>query len=601
MKDIKLLSEMIKKSFFQNRNIVWICILEAFLAALKTYIPLLLLTPLLNGFMKKSSSDVLKYGLLYLALKYGLEMFHQFVQSRRVIEGRKENERNINNFYHKITKIPYERMTENEFKIKASSAAEELYYEFDYSDIIDYSVRILSDVVSVIFSVILILSLIFAQPKSSHTLLNVVTNPIFSFAVLFGCIAGAFFLNLKKGKRNVEKINELSREHYKIENRLMYLQNQIIYRFSSYINYYVYKMQEFLKRRIEENTRENIAFFMSVRKIGLKNGLRNSSFYGCIIIISYLFTLLKIVSGAVGKSSFLTYSSGMISLYTAGMDIQNKFEFMKRAYPYFVNIEEIMNEKEEPDAGIELFDNQKFVLKFEHVSYKYPNSGSYALKDINVTLERGKKYALVGENGAGKSTMLALICRILTPTSGVITLNGKNIEAYDLKQYRKIFAAVFQEISLYPCSLLQNITGTVKYPEQEKFNEVLKKAGWGEGERNQKEFFEEYEENRNYSGGEKQKIAVAKAFYRDGMVYLMDEPSSALDPVSEVNLYQNLLRQSLAKTVLFVSHKLSFCRDSDVIIVLVDGEMIECGSHGELMEKTGVYYSLWNTQAEIYN
>ena len=227
------------------------------------------------------------------------------------------------------------------------------------------------------------------------------------------------------------------------------------------------------------------------------------------------------------------------------------------------------------------------------------------LSHVNITLETGSKMALVGKNGAGKSTFVKLLCRLYDPTEGEILLNGINIKEYDYYEYMKVFSVVFQAYKLFSFSLAENVSASLDF-NHDRIEECLGKAGFGERLETMTEgihtnIYQLQEKGIELSGGEAQKIAIARALYKNAPVVILDEPTSALDPVSEYDIYKRFDDMVEEKTTLYISHRMSSCRFCDRIIVFDEGGIVQSGTHDELLtEKDKLYSQLWNAQAQYY-
>ena len=245
-------------------------------------------------------------------------------------------------------------------------------------------------------------------------------------------------------------------------------------------------------------------------------------------------------------------------------------------------------------------------IVFQNVSFRYPESDAYVLKNVNLRLRAREKTVIVGENGSGKTTLIKLLCRLYRPTEGTILFGGRDIWDYPYEEYMAQFATVFQDFSLFAFSVVENVAGSREYDE-EKVMDVLQKAGlWERVARYAKgirqPLFHDFDEGgADISGGEAQKLAIARAIYKDAPVMVLDEPTAALDPYAEYEVYENFGKLTGGKTVLFVSHRLSSCRMCDRIVVIHRGEVVQCGTHEELLaEQCGKYRELWNAQAQYY-
>jgi ATP-binding cassette subfamily B protein len=253
-----------------------------------------------------------------------------------------------------------------------------------------------------------------------------------------------------------------------------------------------------------------------------------------------------------------------------------------------------------PDKEIE-------SIEFRNVSFAYKEDSDYTIRNLSFRIDARSSLALVGHNGAGKTTIIKLLFRLYDPTEGEILLNGRNIKEYNLRAYRSLFAAAFQDYKVFALSIRENVMmRTATADDDPVVYDALKKAGVYEKVLSlpkkadtilTKEFDEE---GALLSGGEFQKIVVARAFAKNVPIKVFDEPSSALDPIAEYELYESILRDSRGKTMIFISHRLSSVRNADMILMLENGEIIERGTHKELMELNGAYADMYNKQAKNY-
>ena len=215
-----------------------------------------------------------------------------------------------------------------------------------------------------------------------------------------------------------------------------------------------------------------------------------------------------------------------------------------------------------------------------------------------------QKMAVVGLNGAGKTTFIKLLCRLYDPTEGVIKLNGVDIRKYSYEEYQKIFSVVFQDFHMFPFALGENIAVSKEFDEK-KTKECLKKAGALDMALKLKEGLHTNIDKRvnkgvDLSGGQEQKVAIARALYKDAPFAILDEPTAALDPISEADIYQRFDEMVEDKTSVYISHRMSSCRFCDEIMVFDDGKIKERGTHDDLLQQNGLYSEMWNAQAQYY-
>lgn len=241
-------------------------------------------------------------------------------------------------------------------------------------------------------------------------------------------------------------------------------------------------------------------------------------------------------------------------------------------------------------------------IRIENLNFTYPGNDEPTLSDINLTIKPYEKIALVGYNGAGKTTLTNLLLRLYDPTGGAIKIGGEDIREYTVASHRDRFSAVFQDFQLFSCSLGENVALDKEYDEAEVF-EALSHSGFTKQLKSgtRTELLREFDdEGVMLSGGESQKVAIARAFYKNCPFVILDEPSANLDPVAEYNLNCAMMEAASHKTVIFISHRLSTTVNADRIYVMEKGRIIESGSHEELMKQNGTYAYMFNLQAEKY-
>ena len=241
------------------------------------------------------------------------------------------------------------------------------------------------------------------------------------------------------------------------------------------------------------------------------------------------------------------------------------------------------------------------------MSFTYPGSEKPTLKDLNLTIRPGEKIALVGLNGAGKSTLVKLLCGLYRPTSGTIRVGGRSLSSYGREEYFSLIAAVFQDVKLLPLTIAQNVASdNGDGIDRERVKQCLSLAGLGEMAESLPKKEDTplgrgvLDDGIELSGGERQKVWMARAFYKRAPILILDEPTAALDPLAEQEIYEKYVRMSEGKTSLFISHRLASTRFCDRIWLLENGRVTEQGSHEELMRKKGAYARLFEVQGKYY-
>jgi ABC-type multidrug transport system fused ATPase/permease subunit len=247
-----------------------------------------------------------------------------------------------------------------------------------------------------------------------------------------------------------------------------------------------------------------------------------------------------------------------------------------------------------------------YDIIFNNVTYAYPKSDKLTLNKFDLVINKGEKLAVVGVNGAGKTTFVKLLCGLYYPSSGDILLNGKNMREYNIEEYYTQFSAVFQDVNLLPIPIAEFVAASSDQIDENKVREVLTRVGLHEKINTFPNNIHTYlvrgvfEDSIDLSGGEKQKLLLARALYKNAPVIVLDEPTAALDPIIENEIYKQYAELTAGKTSIFISHRLSSTRFSDRIIFIDKGKIVEVGSHEELMAKGGLYENMFNIQSHYY-
>ena len=325
--------------------------------------------------------------------------------------------------------------------------------------------------------------------------------------------------------------------------------------------------------------------------------------------VGFLFVALKSLFGAFGVGSIVQYVGAFNKL---GDGIQGLMFMLADNAVYCSHLQglydflDIPNKKDQGALPVEIHRDGGHEIEFRKVSFQYPGSENYALKDLSLKFNVGQRMAVVGMNGSGKSTMIMLLCRLYEPTEGEITLNSIDIKQYDYTEYMGIFSVVFQDFKLFSFPLGQNVAASAQVDEK-KATDSLRKAGLSARLSSMAKgldtpLYKDFEaDGVEISGGEAQKIALARALYKNAPFIILDEPTAALDPIAEFEVYSKFNEIAGDKTVIYISHRLSSCRFCDDIAVFHEGKLIQRGSHEALLSyKGGKYFELWNAQAQYY-
>lgn len=439
------------------------------------------------------------------------------------------------------------------------------------------------------------------------------TNALFSwdfYVVMISCIAFTlglrFFLSPKLWKKYDEITNEKSSL---LKKAIFFTMDPSMMEYRSGKDIRIFAGQDLICSSIMPGIRERD---QKCDKLGLLHGLQHSTWSISNVLakaFSYMYVGMKAASKAITLGGLLRYASGIYE-FVIGIckiiNVSSNFEYIAMLQKNTMDYMAIENRMIRGTLPVDKRENNDYVISFNNVSYKYPGSEEYALRDFSLSLKAGTKMSVVGMNGSGKTTMIKLLCRLYDPTEGEITLNGVDIKKYDYEQYMSLFSVVFQDFTLFALPLGQNIAAGVKVDNERAF-ECLKKVGLENRFSELPHGLDSYlyknfdKEGIEISGGEAQKIALARALYKDAPFIVLDEPTAALDPIAEYEIYTKFNDIVGDKTAIYISHRLSSCRFCSDIAVFHEGVLVQRGSHDKLItDRNGKYFELWTAQAQYY-
>lgn len=323
----------------------------------------------------------------------------------------------------------------------------------------------------------------------------------------------------------------------------------------------------------------------------------------------YVFTCLKALGGAFDVGSVTQYVGAATAMVANIFALTDLVGTIKTNTPYLEKTFEFLdipNAMYQGSLTTEKRSDRQYEVEFRDVSFKYPGSEIWALRHVSMKFKVGKRLAIVGENGSGKTTFIKLLCRLYDPQEGQILLNGIDIRKYRYDDYMSIFSVVFQDFQLICQPLGNNVAGSMEY-DRDRVEKALIDAGFGDRLASMDKGLDTMiyknlsEDGVDVSGGEAQKIAIARALYKDAPFIILDEPTAALDPIAEAEIYSKFNDIVGDKTAIYISHRLSSCKFCDEIAVFHEGRVIQQGSHDALVaDEGGKYYALWHAQAQYY-
>ena len=374
----------------------------------------------------------------------------------------------------------------------------------------------------------------------------------------------------------------------------------------------IYGMQSWIGKMQKDILKERFAWDKKISRRAYIIKIINLVFTALRELAAYLVLIYMLTSGKIGIGDFAFYF-GVIASFTIGLkSIMDAFNMLGWSSGLVTHFREYLafDGSFNYGAGAPLPTSEELPLEitFDHVSYSYEESSEPTIKDICLTIHKGEKIALVGENGAGKTTLVKLLCGMYYPSDGDIRINGVSQRDFNIKEYYTLFSVAFQDIHILPVRIVDYITSVdyEKGADTKKAEDVVSMVGLDKKIRSLPNGLNTrlgkgvYEDATDLSGGEMQKLVLARALYKDAPILILDEPTAALDPVAESEIYQQYERMTSGKTSVYISHRLASTRFCDRIIYLENGRIAETGSHDGLMKKGGKYAEMFGLQSKFY-
>lgn len=571
----------------------------ALVTALMPYVPIYFSARLVDALIAGAAVRTLA---LYAGLAIGLTALLSLVKA--LLEAQKEiglQELQTANewlYAEKATQLPYASIEDHEVarleqRIRVETRTGfNLYWFFTSLDrLIRYSVQILA-------------SLSLTVSFFATSAISLPSKLIFAGGVVL-----TIAVNMIVGRVSMRLSNDFMKK-YVVQNNIQ------LEKLDDYISHYttgkdirLYGMETslgaFTKKLLDALQKRNLRLQLQISGLGLLATAMNYALRFGV----YLMLISGALRGGVTVGSIAQYVSSVMLLLTAvaGLVVAVQMTALNDTYTQrFFSYFDIPNPMYKGTLSVEKRDDNEYFIEFCDVSFKYPNTDAYALRHVNLRFRVGEKLAVVGMNGSGKTTFIKLLCRLYDPTEGEIRLNGVDIRKYDYDEYMALFSVVFQDFRLFAFSLGQNVAASAEY-DAERTRACLREAGFEERLSHMPEgldtrLYQDFDKDGiEISGGEAQKIAIARALYKNAPFIVLDEPTAALDPVSEYEVYRRFGEISGGKTAIYISHRLASCRFCDEILVFHEGQIIQHGAHEALLaQETGKYAELWNAQAQYY-
>ena len=371
-------------------------------------------------------------------------------------------------------------------------------------------------------------------------------------------------------------------------------------------NYLTHKFQEINKIRFNYQKKNN--------RVWLLVSIASSFFWVISQVLIYIYLIRCIFAKTITIGNFTLYLSATATFFECVMSLLNSItNFLNNSryvddFRSFYEMPELRQNLPDQKTNLpKLQPQSQYEFEFQNVSFKYPRAERFALQNVSIKIKAGERLAVVGLNGAGKSTFIKLLLRLYQPTEGKILLNGIDIQTYDLNSYFKIFAPVFQEVNLFAMSFAENVSmKSLENTDKDLAHQSVVQSGLEEKLDSLEKGLDTqllkviYDDGIDLSGGQKQKLALARALYKNSPVVVLDEPTAALDAIAESKLYSDFDKLIGGKTSIYISHRLSSTQFCNNVAMFKDGKLIEYGTHESLLKQNGEYANMFKIQAQYY-
>ncbi len=599
--------ELLKIAHKIDSSAIPLSIINALLQVADSYLGLFLTARLVDSLLAGVFEQAFIYAgfMILMALLFG--MTDTFLSGLY----KKSADRFLVGFYvmmrEKAISLDYETMEQPQVADSIFRSERTAMMYGGLGNIIGVYRNILESLFSMAMAIGMTVALCFATPERKSGVLAVAAHPAFSMALVAAFCCGLVLVYKKGNEVFVKKDEEIFHGHTDIELKINYLLGAVLGNYKAGKVIRIYDMKEMLLQNFKEYNDESRAFFGRMCDVGNQGKLFRNAVNGAFMVCVYLFVAVKVLANAVTIGAFTQYAGALAKLAHGFQNLAKDSAGLKKSCVYmtdFLNLLKIENCHETGSIPVEKRLDGEYEIAFHDVSFRYPGSTELVLKHVNCKVNMKDKLALVGKNGAGKTTFIKLLCRLYEPTEGMITLNGVDIRKYREEEYRELFGVVFQDFKLFAFPIWCNLAAG--YPrDDQRLWDCLKRAGVAEFVRGLPDamdtfLYKDKEGGVDISGGEAQKLALARALYKDAPFVVLDEPTAALDPISEAQIYEGFHEMVKGKTSIYISHRMSSCRFCDDIVVFDDGKIVERGSHEELLAKEGQYSQMWNAQAKYY-
>lgn len=585
-----------------NHRVLFWLLGSAFAAATLPYLSLFFSARILNLLLAKSYRACLYTVVVFLLTQYGLGLFEKIC--RQYLDGQKELclARTEQKITAKALELEFEKFEKTETMDAIRRTNVSSMGSGNVGDQLIVIHTLITSLLSVLYALFFLLRLFLLSDSSRK---NFFTSPFSMLALLLLC-GVQLALSSRINRRSTQKKIELNQGNDHSNSVANYLVNVMLEeRRADDIR--ICHLDDFLDTQFRKAMEHFLPMYLDFARFSAITDGKNALLSLLSNFAAYLMIGARALYGVLPIGDVLLYAG---SVTRAMSDLQtflatgSEFDYINS---YLSTYEDFIAQPSMAYDGtlpIEKRDDGQYEFTFHDVSFSYPGTDLPVLEHVTLSFAVGDKTALVGRNGAGKTTLIKLLCRLYEPTSGYITLNGIDIRKYSYKEYTQAFSVVFQDFHLFSLPLDENIAAGTEIDEA-ALQSSLAKVGLTDRVQQLPQGVRTRLYNNNgsgvdLSGGEAQRTAIARALYKDAPFVILDEPTAALDPIAEAEIYEQFSQMTAGKTAVYISHRMSSCKFCDRIIVLDHGRIAEDGTHDTLLANHGIYANLYETQAQYY-
>lgn len=604
MKNLKIIFQSINEMNHLDKRILPCCVVAGIIGSVLPFVDIYFLSKIIDIFnetMDVKSLLILIFSALFI--NFILFFINNFLSDIFYMYRNQMYNRECEKIASKLYLIGYETLEDSEFQAvvhKHAEAQKRMYSAFVQLAwmIRDFITGFLTLAIS-ITNLIPLFKIGFTRTGNEFF-----EKPIFLIAII--CITifmlGLVFIISSKMNKAYFKAND----EYSNLDRLFYYFLDMFADYKTGKEIRLYNEQKLIEQLAVDSLLKDGEKILKKASVNTAKSSSVIAIIGALLSFSiYCFIGVKGLYGLFSIGSLVLYSGTFMQAVMGGIKMVSTFGKTEEICPVAKYYFEILNTSDDMKYGEKNLDFDNLKIEFKNVWFKYSNDNKFTLENINLCIHEGEHIALVGENGSGKTTFIKLMCRLYDVTAGEILINGINIKDYNKESLRKLYAVVFQDFQLFSLPISQNISVSESY-DKDKLYVCLKKSDIEERVLKMEKHENTYlyknidKDGVEISGGEAQKIALARALYKNSPIVILDEPTSALDPITEYELYNRFNTFMNKKTSIYISHRLSSCVFCDRVAVFNNSRLEEIGTHDVLLKKKGEYYRLWNAQAQYY-